>query len=175
MGKRANRGGNLPPPGANNFPQTQTGFKDPAGGILRLIGGIFGLVGFGLLVGAFFAWQGQRAFLRDSVPGVGTVVGLQERLSQDSKTGRRSTTYAPVVEFKTSNGKIRQFTSGVSSAPPSHRVGDSVPVVYDARSPEKAEINNFFSLWFVPVLLGGMGSVFSIVGVTLFALALKSG
>lgn len=34
------------------------------------------------------------------------------------------------------------------------RVGDSVEVIYDLQNPERAKINTFLEMWFLPVVLG---------------------
>lgn len=141
--------------------------------LILLIGSIFSLVGIGLIIGACVAYVQQREFLRQSLPGVGTVVDHEERRSRDSKTGRVSVSYAPVVEFKTSNGVIHRFTSSVSSNPPDQQVGETVNVVYSPQNPEKAEVNNFISLWIGPVICGGLGIVFAPVGISLLTFGLK--
>jgi len=46
----------------------------------------------------------------------------------------------PKVEFTTAAGETIAFTSSVGSRPLSHKVGDTVPVYYDAAHPSRAEI-----------------------------------
>jgi hypothetical protein len=48
-------------------------------------------------------------------------------------------------------------------------VGETVPVAYDPADPAgKAEIGEFGSLGFLPSLAGGMGLLFSLLGLVAF-------
>lgn len=127
--------------------------------VLRLVGGIFSVVGIGLLLGGFAFWQAQTRFVRSSAQAVGTVTDFVKQ-----RDSRNRATYAPQVRFVTSDGQKHEFTSTVSSNPRGFEVGDKVTVLYDPAAPNTAQINTFLQLWFGPVLLAGMGFVFSTVG-----------
>ncbi|WP_206733612.1 DUF3592 domain-containing protein [Flavobacterium sp. YO12] len=88
----------------------------------------------------------------------GTVVELI------SKRSDNSTTYAPVVSFTTKAGNKIEFTSSVSSNPPSYSEGESVEVLYDPAEPKDASINGFASLWIGPLIFGILGTVFFLIG-----------
>jgi hypothetical protein len=116
-----------------------------------------------ILIGVFWFWRIRR-FLKRAVATEGTVLGHEMRASSSS-SGGTSTSYHPVVQFVTADGQPVQYTERFGSSPPSHDVGETVPVKYDPSQPDKARIATGFRLWFGPVLVGGMGLVFLVVGV----------
>ena len=119
---------------------------------------IFGLIGLGMLVGAFFLFTNTQNFLKTATTSNGTVIDLQQSRSSDSIT------YAPVVEFQTKDGSRIEFISSTSSNPPSYSRGETVEVLYNESSPEKARINGFFSLWGGALIVGLIGLVFFLIG-----------
>lgn len=119
---------------------------------------VFTVVGLGMLFGAFLFYTNSQDFLNSAMTTNGTVVELVRSRSSDS------TTYRPVVEFKTPVGKLIEFTSSSGSNPPSYSKGEVVEVLYQEASPEQAKINGFFSLWGGAAIFGGLGAVFFIVG-----------
>lgn len=118
---------------------------------------LFPLIGLGLLGGAFYTWHSTNEFVSGARVAQGTVVDLVSSRSSDS-------TWAPVVVFRTAEGREVRFRSEVRSSPPSHSVGETVEVLYRPEQPAKAEINSFMSLWFVTMVLGGIGAVFTLLG-----------
>lgn len=127
---------------------------------------IFLVVGLGALVGAFFLVTNTQDFLKNALISDGRVVELVRSRSSDSVT------YRPVVEFKTKDGSTIEFTSSSGSNPPSYSKGEIVEVLYQESSPEHAKINSFFSLWGAAVILGGLGSVFFLVGFSILLLGI---
>ena len=128
---------------------------------------IFTLIGLGLLVGAFLWYSGTKEFIETAVSTEGTVIDLHRSRSSDSDT------YAPVVEFRTSQGQIVEFTSSSSSNPPSYSVGESVEVLYDDSSPQHAKIKSFFSLWGGALIIGVIGAVFFLIGFSIIFFGAK--
>lgn len=122
---------------------------------------LFATVGLGLLVGAYLTYTNTQDFLQNASSASGTVTELVRSVSDDS------TTYRPVVEFTTANGDKIEFTSSSGSNPPSYSRGEIVDVFYDQSKPEQAKINGFFSLWGMSLILGGIGTVFSIFGISI--------
>mgnify|MGYP006188413307 CR=1 FL=1 len=124
----------------------------------------FTIIGFGMLVGAFFLFSSTNTFLDEAVSARGTVVDLI-RSSGSSDSGP---TYAPVVQFTTSSGQAIEFTSSVSSNPPSYSPGESVEVLYLPNQPHNAKMSSFFSLWGGATIVGSMGGIFFLIGVGFF-------
>ena len=119
----------------------------------------FGLLAFGLLGGAVFAYFKQRRTLESRVGTTGTVVELT------TTAGRRGTLYCPVVEFTPSSGETVRFTSDFGTRPASHKIGQSVNVRYNPADPRKAEIDFTTSLWPVPLVLAFLGVIACCLGV----------
>ena len=99
-----------------------------------------------------------RGLLKSGAPAQGMVVDVEEETSQDHDDHTTSTTYYPVVQFTTADGRTMKFTSavGYGSEPP---LGDAVPVRYRPNDPEQAEIDRAIT-WMLPAafgLLGGLG------------------
>jgi hypothetical protein len=136
---------------------------------LKVLGILF------LWAGLWLLWFGGSQYLaarRLGERATGTVIALRESRSVSEIGGRRrvSVTYAPVVRYSVpGRGAPVEFVSGHGSAPPRFRVGETVPVAYDPADPAgKAEIGEFGSLGFLPSLAGGMGLLFSLLGLVAF-------
>lgn len=125
---------------------------------IAIIKYVFITIGALMLAGAFYFYQDRQAFLKKAETVQGTVVELI------SKRSDNSTTYAPVVSFTTKAGNKIEFTSSVSSNPPSYSEGESVEVLYDPEEPKDASINGFASLWIGPLIFGILGTVFFLIG-----------
>jgi hypothetical protein len=125
----------------------------------KLVGIIFSVVGVSLLAGGGYAGQSTYSFLGRVQSAPGRVVELMR-----SGSSRDGTTYSPVVEYEGPDSRTIRFTGSVASSPPSYTVGERVTVLYDPTMPEAAKIDSFLDKWFLPVLLGGMGLVFTAIG-----------
>lgn len=124
--------------------------------------GIFAAAGLGMLTGSGVMTFRQVEFVNSAYQSPGEVVDLERHVSHDSDG--TSTTYRPVVRFRTQEGVEITFTSSTGSNPPAYDRGESVEVLYNPRTPEKAEINGFMALWFGPLMLFIMGIIFSLFG-----------
>jgi Protein of unknown function (DUF3592) len=120
---------------------------------------LFSGIGLAMLAAALFWYQSVKAFVAGASVAQGTVVELVR-----SQSGSDSPTYRPVVRFNASDGQAIEFTSKMGSNPPSYRKGEKVEVFYKPADPQNAMINGFFSLWGGPVIVGGLGAVFFLVG-----------
>lgn len=129
----------------------------------------FTMVGLGMLVGSFFIYQNTQVFLKNALTTEGLVIELVASRSSDS------TTYRPVIEFKTQDGSRIEFISSTGSNPPSYSKGEAVEVLYQESFPEQAKVNGFFSLWGGSIILGGMGSVFFLVGISIILFGVLKG
>lgn len=126
----------------------------------------FGLMGLALVVlGLRFA-SATRAFIDRSARASGTVVELAR--------SREGGSYFPVVRFETPDGRTVTFRNRTGGDPPSHRVGETVPVLYDRAQPERAAIDTPSSLWLGPVLVGGLGVIFCAVAAGALLLAARN-
>lgn len=121
----------------------------------KIVCTVFFLIGLGLMVGAWFMYDHQKNFLSAASFTQGRVTDLARNSDSDGDT------FAPVVAFTTPQGTEVEFTSSVSSNPPSFAVGEIVEVAYHADNPLNAQINTFWSLWLGVIILGGMGVFFA--------------
>lgn len=137
---------------------------------LTLIKYLFVLIGGVLLIGAGFAAANTRSFLAHALRTEGKVVALQPRHSttahSTSSSSARSPTFAPLVRF-THAGQVIDFTASTASNPPPYHIGETVPVLYEGTPPFKARIDSFFSLWGATIIVGGIGTIFLLIGALL--------
>lgn len=125
---------------------------------IAIIKYVFSAIGIAMIAGALYWVQNTRAYLAQAGSAQGTVVDLVRSSSSSSST------YAPVVRFVTAKGEKIEFTSGTGSNPPSYSQGESVEVLYQPGAPRDARINGFVSLWLGPMIVGGIGSIFFLIG-----------
>lgn len=134
--------------------------------VFNILKYVFGGVGLALLVTAFVLWNQTENFLRRSANAEGEVIDIVSYWSTSSNRSGSSRTrmHKPVVAFTTEKGKRVIFTSMVGSNPPTYRKGDKVQVAYDRSNPKEAKIRAFTELYLLPLIFGGIGSVFFTLG-----------
>ena len=113
---------------------------------------LFLLGGAAALVIALIFLVLRIRFLRRAVTTQGTVTGHDE--STDSEGG---TSYHPIVNFQTADGRAIQFTHDIGGSRSGYPVGETVPVKYLADNPQKARIGTATSLWWFPASVGVAG------------------
>ena len=123
--------------------------------IFSAVGGLMMLVGVSLLIRT-------RLFLGKAQTTKGTVMQMVYSHSSEGGGG-----YAPVYQFTTSDGQSIMKKDSLSSNPPRFEVGQELDVLYLADKPEKARINKWMNLYFLPTLFWGMGLIFAGVGVAI--------
>lgn len=122
------------------------------------IGLIFGLLGAAMLSVAIYIFISNQKFLGTAVPVVGVVV---------------SNPHQPVIDYEY-EGTMHSYYSTVSSDPPSYNMGEEVQIFVNPANPDDVMVNTFTERWFLIALLGGMGLMFSGIGmVSFFAFRLK--
>ena len=128
-----------------------------------ILGLVFGFVGFILAALALFFWLRTRAFLGTAQKAQGTVIRMVYSRDSDGGGG-----YAPVYTFRTMSGQVIEVADNISTNPPQFKEGQIIDVLYDPENPNKARINKWFNLYFVPMLLGFLGLVFGGIGVAVY-------
>jgi hypothetical protein len=124
-----------------------------------------------MLLGSLVVYEHTASFVHRATRTQGTVTALVRHQSvnysnTNGSIGNRSTirySYQPVVQFQYGSQHI-QFSDSVASNPPAYHVGETVNVLYLESDPYEARIDSFTSLWFLPMLFGGMGAIFLAVG-----------
>lgn len=124
---------------------------------------IFGLAFFLLGVGAGVLHQRDLAIYTGRATGTVVDYVVPRSASGSLSTGRKYG-FAPVVQFR-ANGELQQFTSTLATSPPRFKLGEQVTVAYDVASPLHATIDSFQDSWQIPLIFGGAGLLFLVLGV----------
>lgn len=110
-----------------------------------------------LLLSIGLYWGRQNInFLDRAIKAGGEVIRLD----------RQGGYYYPIVKYQDSSGISRTLYGSTGSRPPTYFEGERVNVLYDPNDdqfPLNAKIDSFMQLWFGPICLSGLGSVFIIV------------
>ena len=131
---------------------------------IAIIKYVFAAIGIAMLAGALYWVQNIRSFLAQASTAQGTVIDMVRSSSSRSSSSSSPGTWAPVVRFVTAKGEKIEFTSSTGSNPPSYSQGESVEVLYQPGAPGDARIHGFVSLWLGPMIVGGIGSIFFLIG-----------
>lgn len=127
------------------------------------IGCVFGIAAVILATACYFTYSHNRKLLARADRAAGTVVEMRH--------GGGDSTYRPVVSFQTAQGQAVTFMTSWGTSPPAYRRGDQVTVLYDAATPEKAEIEGFLSQWLETLILAGLTTVFGLLSAILMIVA----
>jgi hypothetical protein len=129
----------------------------PAAKGCTLVSGGIGFVVFGALMISWgiVEWWPRWSRISDCQRTQGTVVKL---LNDEEGT------LVPVVEFQVGD-KTYRIRGQVPSSPSPYSVGESVPVLYEPHKPQEGMIDSFWDHLFIPLVLGGFGSIFGSIGV----------
>jgi hypothetical protein len=123
-----------------------------------------GVVGGLLVLIAVFLFSRTRSFVARAEAAKGTVTDMvYRRNSSDSTSGG----YSAVYQFKTLDGQTIVKQDSLLSNPPRFKVGQEIDILYEPGNPNKASINTWMSLYFLPALLGGIGLIFGGVGIAI--------
>jgi hypothetical protein len=112
---------------------------------------IFFIIGSGCLLYASVLLVKNILFLRNSVSTTGTVIDFH------THRGNKFTTYAPIVSFKTLDGRSIRFRSQIGGNSDDYVTGQQVTVLYSPVDPKNAEIKAFSPLWFPVITLSVIG------------------
>lgn len=126
--------------------------------MLRWVPRLFLGIGVVLLVAAAVTSVLELRFLARAERAPGTVIDVSRHTDSEG-----TVTFRPVVRFTIETGETIEFVSSSGSSVASKSVGDQVEVLYDPDDPKDAELSDFFSVWGFPVILGGLGVVFTAV------------
>ena len=119
------------------------------------------MIGLVVLIGSVVSIFKTRSRIANSLSADGLVTAFATGM------GRSGYLYYPLVQFKIPSGQTISFKSSVGNSRAGYSVGQQVKVLYDARSPQEAEIDAPSSLWLLPGCMLAMGLVFTILGLFL--------
>ena len=130
--------------------------------VLAWIGAIFAAIGLVLAaIGGWFYLE-DRSVTDGGARTQGTVIAMAGGRDADGDYSAR-----PVVEFFDAGGARHVFTSSISTSPPAYTTGERVDVIYAPGSPDEAIVDGFVDRFLVPLIFGGIGVLFAVVGLAM--------
>ena len=124
-----------------------------------LPGAIFTLAGgIALFFAIYFAYE-QWSFASSAVETEGLVIGQIEFAGEDEEP-----MYAPMVEWRDSQGTARRFQGQIGSQNPRYPVGDRVEISYDPAQPDDARLSYFWPSWMKAILSAILALAFVLGG-----------
>ena len=114
----------------------------------------FGLLGLCLTLLGLYLLKRQYEFVSKANTTTGKVVTHVRVRAKDKDD---SDTWKIVFTFKDQKGKTHRIKSSLSSNPPTHMIGDKVPVLYNPQWPSQAQVNAFRHLWLMEIIVTTIG------------------
>jgi hypothetical protein len=99
-----------------------------------------------------YTWHFRQTAIQTS----GQVVELRAEMDEGD------TTYRAVFRFLDAAGKEHTVPSSMKSKPATHHVGDQVTILYPPGDPERAQIDNFWELWFTTAVPAFISAAFAL-------------
>jgi cytoskeletal protein RodZ len=133
----------------------------------RLVGLIFMSIGMVMLAVVVYLLYAHQQFEKNALTVKGTVVEFQSYESRNNNSSS-TTMYTPVFEYEF-KGKKYTHVSTSSSNIKEFEVGEPLDILVDPENPAEVFVNSFMEKWFLPLLLGFMGALFTGLGYVAFA------
>ena len=123
---------------------------------------MFALMGCLFLTIAWRTGKNTVLILKTGTQTQGIVI---ENAPRKLKTGEhfKTTSRAPVVQFKTNLGKIITYYSTDYTTPAMYEVGQTVDIWYMPDDPQRATLNGK-EIWILPGVFGAFGLVLCLIG-----------
>lgn len=137
---------------------------------LGALGAIFLIVGVPFLIIGIVTVISTLNFLQGAQKTSGTVAAIISYTDSDGDL-----LYKPKVIFTTLDGKQIEYVPNTGSNPSTHREGDTIAVYYKAANPQNAKIDSFMDLWFLSLIFGILGAIFSGIGGGIVVFRLRAG
>jgi len=154
-------------PAMQELSQKHEEMKRSGAHVGRLVGLIFMSIGMVMLVVVFYLLYTHQQFEKNALTVKGTVVEFQSYESRN-KNSSSTTMYTPVFEYEF-KGKKYTYVSTSSSNIKEYEVGERLDILVDPENPSEVLVNSFMEKWFLPILLGFMGALFTGLGYLAFA------
>lgn len=130
-------------------------------------GTVFAGLGVLLAVGAFVGFVRRRALLATWTRAPGVVVSY--RVRQTRRNGRRRTFYHPLIRYEAA-GREWIHEMPIGSNHKGRAVGEPVPLLFDPKQPQEACVDGVRERYFVSLVVGAIGVVFTATGTWLLTL-----
>jgi hypothetical protein len=136
--------------------------KNPGVNVGKLVGGIFMSLGIIMLAVAAYFVVSNYEFSERAITVKGKVIDYDSYVSIDDD-GRSTTMYTPTFEYEF-QGKTYTYKSSTSTSSKDYELNEFVDVLVDPEEPAEVLIDSFWMIWFVPILLGFLGTLFTGLG-----------
>lgn len=122
----------------------------------KLILPVFFILSAMLSLYGIYLFISTLSFRKNSVKVVGNVIEVKSRTNKNKQV-----IYAPVIAFKTEDGKEVRFES-FSYKHTKNEVGDQMNILYDINNPSNAKTDDFRAIWggtFLFLAIGLLGVI----------------
>jgi len=128
----------------------------------KIVGSVF--LGFGLIMLTVVSYliYSDFTFQQRAIPITGTLVDFETSYSTDDDGGS-TLMYAGIYEYEYNGKKYKHYSNTSSSSPPG-QTGEQVEVLLDPDDPSRVTINTFGERWTLVLILGILGTIFTVVG-----------
>ena len=136
--------------------------KKPDVNVGKLVGGIFMCLGLIMLAIAAYFVVSNYQFSKRAITVNGRVIDYDSYQSTDDDGGS-TTMYTPTFEYEF-QGKTYTHKSSTSTSSKDYKINERVDVLVDPDNPKEILIDSFWEKWFVSLLLGFLGAMFTGMG-----------
>ena len=125
---------------------------------IKLFALVFGLAGVLILLGAVFFAQNALSLLNDGVRTTGVIDRFETHYDDGTLM------YSAVYHYDVSGVRYEVQSNSSTSWKPGNE-GDPVEIIYDPDAPESGTTNSLAGLWLPALIMGALGSIFSLLGI----------
>lgn len=136
--------------------------RQPGMDVGRVVGTIFMSLGGIMLAVVAYLGVSNYQFTQRAIPVKGKVIDYDTYQSRNDNGGS-TTMHTPTFQYKF-KGKTYTYKSTTSSSSRDYEIDETVDVLVDPEKPMEILIDTFWEKWFLPMLLGFMGFMFSGMG-----------
>ena len=136
--------------------------QQPGMDVGRVVGTIFMSLGGIMLAVVVYLSASNYQFSQRAIPVKGKVIDYDTYQSRNDNGGS-TTMYTPTYQYKF-KGKSYTYKSTTSSSSQNYKIDETVDVLVDPEKPQEILIDSFWEKWFLSILLGFMGFIFSGMG-----------
>lgn len=132
--------------------------------------GIF-LLGIFLLICGIYSYKDTKSFFNSATALTGTIVEINQTTTYSH--GETHIWCNPTIEFKTDKREIIKYYAQKTK---DYKIGDKVTIYYNEKykpNVKFASWNGYEELWIEPVILIGIGVIFSLAGISVLISILR--
>lgn len=127
----------------------------------KYIGSFFAICGLFMLAGGTYSFVSDSEFVSHAELIEGKCIGYDSYISHSDEGS--STMFTPIFEYEF-RGKTYEQLGEVSSSGQDYDINEVVEIYVDPESPTNILVNTFWDRWFLVMILGIMGVMFTGMG-----------